>query len=58
VQVPGRLHPISVRYLAQGPEGQQQQRRSDEQRKALAAKGGRRQVIERIDPTPYLRFLL
>ena len=56
-QVPGRLHPISVSYLAsgKGAQQQQQQRRSNEQRRALAAKGGRRQALERIDPTPYLR---
>ena len=54
-QVPGRLHPISVSYLAQRAEGTQ--RRSAAQQRELAAKGGRRQAIERIDPTPYLRCL-
>ena len=54
-QVPGRLHPISVSYLAQSAEGTQ--RRSAAQKRELAAKGGRRQAIERIDPTPYLRCL-
>ena len=52
-QVPGRLHPISVSYLAQRAEGTQ--RRSVAQQRELAAKGGRRQAIERINPTPYLR---
>ncbi|BDA42246.1 probable ATP-dependent RNA helicase DHX34 [Coccomyxa sp. Obi] len=57
IQVPGRLYPITVQYMAETGADAQSQQRSNEAKRELASKGFKRRAIERIDPVPYLRLL-
>ena len=57
-QVPGRLYPITVQYMAETGTDARSQHRSNDAKRELASKGFKRRTIERIDPAPYLRSAL